>query len=147
MAQEFGLATMPWSPLAGGLLTGKYGRDMLAEADRAATVSDRATSEDGQARDRLSGANPYGGMLFTEQNFGIVDTVRDVAGELGASMAQVALSWVLSRPGMSSLLIGASRAQQVMDNMATLEVRLSPEHSARLNAVSAPPALNPYFIF
>ena len=147
MAQEFGLGMMPWSPLAGGLLTGKYGREMLAEANRAAALPDRSTSGDGQARDRLSGDNPYGGMLFTERNFGIVDTVRDVAGELGLSMAQVALAWVLSRPGMSSLLIGASRPQQVTDNLAAMKVRLSPEHSARLDAISALPAINPYFIF
>ena len=86
-------------------------------------------------------------MLFTERNFGIVGTVREVAGELGVSLAQVALAWVLSRPGMSSLLLGASRPQQVTDNIAALEVRLSSEHSARLAAASALPAINPYFIF
>jgi aryl-alcohol dehydrogenase-like predicted oxidoreductase len=102
---------------------------------------------DGQARDRLSGDNPYGGMLFTERNFDIVDTVRNVADESGLSMAQVALAWVLSCPGVSSLLLGASRPQQVTDNIAALEVRLSEDQTARLNAVSAPPALNPYFIF
>jgi aryl-alcohol dehydrogenase-like predicted oxidoreductase len=147
MAQEFGLGIMPWSPLAGGLLTGKYGREMLAEADRAAAVPDRAMSGDGEARNRLSGDNPYGGMLFTERNFGIVDAVREVAGELGLPMAQVALAWVLSRPGVSSLLLGASRPQQVTDNIAALEVRLSEDQAARLDAVGAPPALNPYFIF
>lgn len=147
MAQEFGLGIMPWSPLAGGLLTGKYGREMLAEADRAAAVPDRAMGGDGQTSDRLSGDNPYGGMLFTERNFGIVDAVRFVAGELGVPMAQVALAWVLSRPGVSSLLLGASRPQQVTDNMAALDVRLSEDQRARLDAASAPPAINPYFIF
>jgi aryl-alcohol dehydrogenase-like predicted oxidoreductase len=86
-------------------------------------------------------------MLFTERNFDIVDTVRNVADESGLPMAQVALAWVLSRPGVSSLLLGASRPQQVTDNIAALEVRLSPEQSARLEIVGAPPALNPYFIF
>ncbi len=86
-------------------------------------------------------------MLFTERNFGIVGTVREVAGELGLSMTQVALAWVLSRPGMTSLLLGASRPQQVTENMAALEVRLSEDQMARLDAVSALPDLNPYFIF
>ncbi|HVG48233.1 MAG TPA: aldo/keto reductase, partial [Rubellimicrobium sp.] len=52
-----------------------------------------------------------------------------------------------SRPGVSSLLLGASRPQQVTDNIAALEVRLSEDQAARLDAVGAPPALNPYFIF
>jgi aryl-alcohol dehydrogenase-like predicted oxidoreductase len=147
MAQEFGLGIMPWSPLASGLLTGKYGREMLAEAGRPSALPDRVSATDNQARDRLSGDNPYGGMLFTERNFAIVDTLREVADELGLPMAQVALAWVLARPGMSSLLLGASRPQQVTDNMAALSVQLTGDQSARLNAVSAPPALNPYFIF
>ena len=62
-------------------------------------------------------------------------------------MAQVALAWVLSRFGMSSLLLGASRPQQVTDNMASLVVQLSEDQVTRLNAVSAPPALNPYCVF
>lgn len=147
MAEEFGLGIMPWSPLAGGLLTGKYGREMLTEADRPAALPDRAMGGDGQARDRLSGDNPYGGMLFTERNFAIVDTVREVAGQLGVPMAQVALAWVLSRPGVSALLIGASRSQQVKDNLSALEVRLDDDQLDRLNAVSAVPTINPYFIF
>lgn len=147
MAQEFGLGVMPWSPLAGGLLTGKYGREMLDQAGRASAVPDRAMDAEGGSRDRLSGDNPYGGMLFTERNFAIVDTVRDVASELGLSMAQVALAWTLSRPGVTTLLLGASRPQQVRDNLAALTVRFSEDQLDRLNLVSALPLLNPYFIF
>jgi aryl-alcohol dehydrogenase-like predicted oxidoreductase len=147
MAQEFGLGIMPWSPLAGGLLTGKYGREMLKEADRLGAVPDRTMDAQDGTSDRLSGDNPYGGMLFTERNFAIVDTVREIAGELDIPMAQVALAWVLSRPGMTSLLLGASRPQQVTDNVAALNVHLSDEQIDRLNAVSALPTLNPYFIF
>lgn len=147
MAQEFGLGIMPWSPLGGGLLTGKYGREMLDQADRAAALPDTAMRTGGEARDRLSGDNPYGGMLFTERNFAIVDAVREIAGELEIPMAQVSLAWVLSRPGMGSLLLGASRPQQVTDNLAALTVRFSEDQIDRLNAVSAPPRPNPYFIF
>ena len=147
MAEEFGLGIMPWSPLAGGLLTGKYGREMLAEAGRAAAVPDRAMEDGAGTSDRLSGDNPYGGMLFTERNFAIVDTLREVAAELGVPMAIAALAWVLSRPGVDSLLLGASRPEQVESNIAALELALTPEQLARLDEASALPLLNPYFIF
>ncbi|MFN3526834.1 MAG: aldo/keto reductase [Paracoccus sp. (in: a-proteobacteria)] len=147
MAEDFGLGMMPWSPLAGGLLTGKYGREMLAEADRAVAVPDRAMDAATGSSDRLSGDNPYGGMLFTERNFTIVDTLRDVAAEMDLPMAQAALAWVLSRPAVGSLLMGASRPEQVTANIAALHVTLSPAQLARLDAGSALPALNPYFIF
>lgn len=147
MAEHFGLGIMPWSPLAGGLLTGKYGRDMLAQSDRAAAVPDRAMDAEADRSDRLSGDNPYGGMLFTERNFAIVDALREVAAEMEVPMAQAALAWVLSRGGATTLLMGASRAEQVTANIAALQVTLSDEQLARLNEASALPSLNPYFIF
>ncbi|MGV0876496.1 aldo/keto reductase [Martelella sp. FLE1502] len=147
MAQEFGLGVMPWSPLAGGLLSGKYGREMLAEAGRVASVPDRAMDTEVDNSDRLTGDNPYGGMLFTERNFDIVDALSAVSKELERPMAEVALAWVLSRPGVSSLLLGASRPDQVTSNMAALSLQLSDDHQARLEAASALPMINPYFIF
>lgn len=147
MAAHFGLGIMPWSPLAGGLLTGKYGREMLAEAGRTSAVPDRAMETEAGRSDRLSGDNPYGGMLFTERNFGVVDALREVAAELGVPMAQAALAWVLSRPGVGTLLMGASRPEQVIANIKALEITLSPRQQARLHEASALPALNPYFIF
>ena len=147
MAEHFGLGIMPWSPLAGGLLTGKYGRAMLAQADRAAAVPDRAMDAEAGRSDRLSGDNPYGGLLFTERHFAIVDVLREVAAEMEVPMAQVALAWVLSRDGSTTLLMGASRAEQVTANIAALQVTLSDEQLARLNEASALPSLNPYFIF
>ncbi|SMO51175.1 aldo/keto reductase [Paracoccus laeviglucosivorans] len=146
MAQEFGLGMMPWSPLAGGLLTGKYGREKIAEAGEGATVPSGADTGEG-AKERLNGANPYGGMLFTERNFDIVDTVREVAEELEVPMVQVALAWVLQRRGMGSLLLGASRPDQVQRNMAALALSFSDDQQARLDRISALPAINPYFIF
>ncbi|WP_304616767.1 aldo/keto reductase [Paracoccus sp. (in: a-proteobacteria)] len=147
MPAHFGLGIAPWSPLAGSLLTGRYGREMLAEADRAGAVPDRATDAEAGSSDRLRGDNPYGGMLFTERNFNIVDVLREVAAEMDAPMAQVALAWVLSRPGVGTLITGASRPEQVTVNIEALQVALSPAQQARLDAVSAPPSLNPYFIF
>ena len=147
MAQEFGLGMMPWSPLAGGLLTGKYGRERLAEAGRAVAVPDRAADAGDEARERLAGDNPFGGMLFTERNFDIVDAVREVAAEIGAPMAQVALAWLLARPETSALLLGASRPGQVTDNIAALDLELGDDHVARLDEASAPPTISPRFIF
>lgn len=147
MAHDFGLGMMPWSPLGGGLLTGKYGREKLAAASEAATVPNAADEAEGQPRERLNGANPYGGMLFTERNFDIVDTVRDVAAELDMPIVQVALAWVLSQRGVTSLLLGASRPDQLSGNLAALSLEMTDDQRARLDAVSAPPMLNPYFIF
>lgn len=147
---EFDLGLVPWSPLGGGLLTGKYGRDMIAEANRDASLPDQAAEEnarDGESGGRLNGDNPFGGMLFTERNFDIVDTLRVVAEEVGRSMAEIALSWVANRSGVSSVLIGASRIEQLSQNIASLTVSLTPDQRDRLEAASALPLLNPYFIF
>lgn len=146
--REFGLGLVPWSPLAAGLLTGKYGRDKLADAGPSAGLPDKTAAEDqGESDGRLNGDNPFGGMLFTARNFDVVDAVRGVAEEVGRSMAEVALAWIVARPGVSSVLIGASRAEQVGANIAALDVELSPDQRRRLDEASAPPQLNPYCIF
>ncbi len=146
--RDLGLGLVPWSPLAAGLLTGKYGRDMLGQADRAGGLPDRAgAGEERESDGRLNGDNPFGGMLFTERNFGVVDVVRAVADEVGRSMAEVALAWLLGRPGVSSILVGASRVEQLRQNMAALDLSLPDAHRQRLDGASALPPLNPYFIF
>lgn len=146
--QALGLGLVAWSPLAAGMLTGKYGREKLADAGPAGSLPNRsAATHEGGSDGRLNGDNPYGGMLFTEGNFAIVDVLRDVAQEIGRPMAQVALAWVARRPGMASVLIGASRADQIEQNIASLEIVIPPDQQARLDAAGAPPMLNPYFIF
>ncbi|MAQ83966.1 MAG: aldo/keto reductase [Maritimibacter sp.] len=147
MAREFGLGMMPWSPLAGGLLTGKYGREKLTETAIGAQVPNAADTAGDAPRERLNGANPYGSMLFTDRNFDIVDVVRDVAEEQDAPMAQVALAWVLGQRDTTSLLLGASRPEQLKGNFAALSLELTEDQRNRLDAVSALPSLNPYFIF
>ncbi|WP_236841708.1 aldo/keto reductase [Bosea sp. PAMC 26642] len=141
LAAEFGLGVVPWSPLAYGLLTGKYRRDAVeASGPRAAGLPKYAGSHDAErpADDkRLDGANPFGDSLFTERNWAIVDAVRLVAKDIGQSPARVALAWVIGRPGVSSTLMGVSRPDQIADNAAALDVDLSPEHRATLDAASA----------
>ncbi len=116
-AQALGLGIVPWSPLAGGFLTGKYRRD-----DR-----------DGG---RLGGANPFGDTKFTDANWDTLDVLRRVADEAGASPAQTALAWTLARPGVSSVLIGARTPEQLAGNVASLSVALTPEQTAALDAAS-----------
>lgn len=146
--QALGMGLVAWSPLGGGLLTGKYGRDKLATEAPTGSLPDRAGDTPAGGSDgRLNGDNPFGGMLFTERNFDILDVLREVAGELGRSMAQVALAWTVQRPGVGSVLIGASRAEQLGENIAALEITLSSDQQARLDAAGTLPMLSPYVIF
>lgn len=144
LAAAMGLGVVPWSPLAYGLLTGKYDRATVeAAAPRAAGLPrDAASAGASRAEDdkRLDGANPFGDSLFTERNWRIIDTLRKVASELGESPARVALAWVLQRPGVTSTLMGVSRATQVPDNIAALDVVLPESQRIALDAVSAPEA-------
>jgi aryl-alcohol dehydrogenase-like predicted oxidoreductase len=146
--QALGLGLVAWSPLGAGMLTGKYGREKLADAGPAGSLPNRAGAAPESGSDgRLNGDNPYGGMLFTAANFDVVDVLRSVAAEIGRPMAQVALAWVAARGGVSSVLVGASRPEQLLENIMALEIVFSTDQQARLDAVGAPPMLNPYFIF
>lgn len=119
-ARECGLGIVPWSPLAAGFLAGKYERAEVG-----------ATGEG-----RLSGPNPFGNTKFSDRNWQVLDVLRQVATEAGQPLAQVALAWALTRPGVSSLIIGASKLEQLHDNLAALEIQLTPEQLRTLNAGS-----------
>ena len=141
LAKDFGMGVVPWSPLAYGLLTGKYDRATVEAAPPRAGGLPRDAAADNEQRPaddkRLDGANPFGDSLFTPRNWKIVDEVNRVAAEAGESAARVALAWVCGRPGITSTLMGVSRAEQVADNAAALELALAKEHRAALDAVSA----------
>lgn len=130
-ARALGLGITPWSPLAGGFLAGKYQRQ------------DPKATADG----RLSGANPFQDSKFTEHNWRVLDTLHAVASELDRPPAQVALAWVLAQPGISAPILGASRLEQLHDNLAALPLALSPEQLRRLTESSAPAPTYPYPIF
>ena len=119
-AVEGGMGVMPWSPLAGGFLTGKYRREDTANTGR------------------LSGANPFGQSKFADRNWIVLDTLKAVAEEIGRPPAQVALRWVMQRPGVASTLIGVRDASQLAGNIATTAFALTDEQMSRLNAASAP---------
>ncbi|MFI5560124.1 aldo/keto reductase [Amycolatopsis japonica] len=122
MAREMGLGVVPWSPLAGGVLTGKYSRDDLSATP----------SEDGTRKD----FNLALGTL-TERNFAIVDVVKEVAAELGHTPAQIGLAWTLRNPGVTAPIIGARTTEQLEDNLGALEVEFTDSHLARLGEASA----------
>ncbi len=151
LAREFAMGVLPWSPLAYGLLTGKYDRAAVeAGAPRSGGLPRDAGVKDESrpAGDkRLDGANPFGDSLFTERNWRIVDALKRIAAEAGETPARAALAWVVGRPGVTSTLMGVSRAEQVRDNAGALDVVLSPEHRAALDAASAPDAKMLYSLF
>ena len=119
-AREAGMGVMPWSPLAGGFLTGKYRR------------------EDTTGSGRLSGPNPFGDSKFVERNWQVLEVLKAVAAELDRPPAQVALAWVMARPGVTSTIIGASKLTQLASNIAATDIVLSDAQMQRLDEASAP---------
>jgi aryl-alcohol dehydrogenase-like predicted oxidoreductase len=142
LAREFGMGIVPWSPLAYGLLTGKYDRASVEAAPVRAGGLPREAAVPGGKRPegdkRLDGANPFGDSLFTPRNWKIVEELKRVSAEAGESPARIALAWVHGRGGVTSTLMGVSRSDQVADNAAALDIVLSVEHREALDAVSMP---------
>ncbi|MFC8829519.1 aldo/keto reductase [Streptomyces sp. NPDC057137] len=123
MAREMGLGVVPFSPLAGGVLTGKYSRADLTATEVAA---------DGTRK----GFNIANGAL-TERNLSIADVVGEVAAELGRTPGQVGLAWTLRNPGVTASIIGARTPAQLEDNLGALEVEFTAAQLARLEAAGA----------
>ena len=117
MAAEMGMGVTPWSPLKGGVLTGKYTRE------------NRETIEPGRG--------PWVKNNLTDRNMDIVDALCAVANEMDATPAQVALAWIQQRPGVSSTIIGARTIDQLAANLRALDVSLTEEQRRRLDEVSA----------
>jgi aryl-alcohol dehydrogenase-like predicted oxidoreductase len=128
LAVDQGLGVLVWSPLAGGLLSGKYRRDREAPAgSRQLTDWDEPPVYD------------------QEGLYDIVETLVSVGEEHGVSAAQVALAYLLGKPAVTSLVIGARTAEQLADNLAAAALSLSDTERARLDKASAPPLIYPYW--
>lgn len=139
LAHEFGMGLVPWSPLAYGLLTGKYDRATVeAGASRSGGVPNSGGDTGDRSDDdkRLDGGNPFGDQLFTDRNWRIVDALKKAAADMGESPARLALAWVAGRPGVASTLMGVSRADQITDNVGALGLSLPADVSATLDSVS-----------
>ncbi|WP_322012075.1 aldo/keto reductase [Paraburkholderia sp. J12] len=124
MLQSEGLGLMVWSPLAGGLLSGKFGRDKDGEAGSRRTTFDFPP-------------------VNRERAWDCVDAMRSIAEKKGVSVAQIALAWLLHQRVVSSVIIGAKRVDQLDDNVAATRVKLSEEELAVLDDVSRLPAEYP----
>jgi aryl-alcohol dehydrogenase-like predicted oxidoreductase len=126
MAQEVGIGVIPWSPLAGGVLSGKYSRaDLEAPKTSLGGMTDR------------KGINAATGRL-SERGLDIAETVVEMAKELNVKPASVALAWTLLNQAVASTLIGARTFAQFESNLEALDVKFSDEQIARLDAVSRP---------
>jgi aryl-alcohol dehydrogenase-like predicted oxidoreductase len=123
-----GLGLLVWSPLAGGLLSGKYRRD-----------------QPGPQQSRLLSGWDEPPVRDQEKLYDIVEVLVAVADGRGASPAQVALAWLLERPAVTSVIVGARTSEQLADNLRAADLFLSAEELARLEEVSRPPLLYPYW--
>jgi len=120
LCTDAGVGVMVWSPLAGGFLSGKYTR----------------SKPKGESGDRLGGFDflPYD----RERGYQLIDLLQSIAEKRGASPAQIALAWLLTRPAVSSILVGASRVSQLDDNFNAISVTLDPDELARLDGATTP---------
>jgi aryl-alcohol dehydrogenase (NADP+) len=122
LCQEEGIAVIPYNPLAGGLLTGKH-----AESG-APTEGTRFTL--GNA------AGTYQARYWHEREFAAVETLRHLAQDIGMSMTTMAVAWTLAHPAVTSPIIGASRPEQLADNLAAVASPLAPDVKARLDQLT-----------
>lgn len=128
-----GLGLLPWSPLGGGWLTGKYRRD------------ERPSGATRLGEDPARGIEAYDRRSSQQRTWDVVEAVQEVAEGRGVPMAQVALAWVAARPAVSSVILGARTLEQLEENLGAAEVLLSAEETARLDAASDPGAADyPY---
>ena len=125
LCEDEGIGLLPWSPLGGGWLTGKYSRDQ------------RPTGDTRLGDDPERGIEAYD-KRNTERTWRILDEVEAVARDRGVSMAQVALNWVTQQPMVSATILGARTREQLADNLGSAAWQLTADEMARLDEVSAP---------
>jgi aryl-alcohol dehydrogenase-like predicted oxidoreductase len=129
MAQTYGLALIPWSPLAGGFLSGKYRRG-------------EGPPPGSRLGQHTEGQDPH----FTDAAFKVLEVVQALAHERGATPGQVALAWVAQQPGVTSPIIGPRTLAQLEDCLGAVDVRLTAEDRERLDAVASPgQVIVPYY--
>ncbi len=113
-----GIGVIPYNPLAGGFLTGKYTRDNLP------------------GRSRLGESELYKKRYWSERNFEVLERFLGAAKQRGVTAAQLSLAWVASHPAVTSPIVGASSLEQLKDSLAGLEIRLTPEERAEISRLS-----------
>ena len=133
-AQRHGLGVIVWSPLGGGLLTGKHTKESSPDDSRFGKVAE------GDIWEMMRRA------LFTDRNFAIVDKVGEVAKSIGTTHASVAVAWTLAQPGVTSAIIGPRTAEQLEDNLAADDIALSAEQLKDLDRASRGPMTYSVFL-
>jgi aryl-alcohol dehydrogenase-like predicted oxidoreductase len=123
---DAGIGLLPWSPLGGGWLSGKYKRD----------CTPTGATRLGENPNR--GMEAYAARNLQERTWAIIDAVGKIAKARGVSLAQVALAWVAAQPAVTSVILGARNAEQLADNLAAASLSLSAQELATLSIVSAP---------
>jgi aryl-alcohol dehydrogenase-like predicted oxidoreductase len=130
MAITHGIGLIPWSPLAGGFLTGKYRRGQTPPADA------RIKKEGGGRADHF----------FSDATFDIVEKLEAMAKEKGCTLSQLALAWCMSQPGITSPIIGPRTMAQLEDNLKAIDVKLSDDDRKRIDEIAKPGrATVPYY--
>jgi aryl-alcohol dehydrogenase-like predicted oxidoreductase len=126
MMKQYNLGMTVWSPLTSGFLSGKYTRENLSDKDN-----------------RFSGFD----LIPFDKEFGftLVDRMRDIAGRHKASVAQVAIAWLLSKGSVSSVIVGASKPHQLDDNLGAANIRLGVDELTALDEFTKPRALYPHW--
>ena len=134
LGKELGIDIMSWSPLGGGLLTGKY------------QINGKNVKGDGRFK-KIAAENDIHFLRLTKRNEQIILTLREVAKELGKPMSQVALNWVANRPAVGSLVFGATSVSQLENNMQSLDFTIPGNLVEKLDEVSRPTLNFPYNFF
>ena len=124
LGQEENLAVIPYNPLAGGLLSGKYRQDEKPEKGR-------FSAEVGQF------GTAYRARYWHQREFGTVGKLREIAGERGEALPKLAIAWILANPAITSVILGASRTEQLTDTLAAADYSLEPELKVKLDDLSA----------
>ncbi len=122
-AQDMGLGILPWSPLAGGFVSGKYPREQ------------KEREPGTRWADSTFGEFPF---FDREQGYDVLDVLKPIAESKGVTMAQAGLAWLLTRPMVSSIIIGARRMPHLDDNLASVNVEFTADELATLEKVGAP---------
>jgi aryl-alcohol dehydrogenase-like predicted oxidoreductase len=118
MAESEGISIMPWSPLAGGFLSGKFTRNKEVAGDSRRDTFDFPP-------------------INKEKAYDIIDMMNEIAKNHNVSTAAVALNWVINQPAITSTIIGAKNLQQLTENIASTSLQLTPQDRQRLDEVSA----------
>jgi len=127
LCREEGLGVLPWSPLSGGFLTGKYRRGQESPADGRRSGFDFPPIDE-------------------ERGYDAVEALEALANEKSATIPQLALAWLLAQPGVTSVIVGANKMPQLEDNLKAAEVQLTPAEVERLSSTTQPAAIYPQWM-